>query len=104
MDAIPYILAGVGGLWGVTWWLLQNKDRLQEKQISALWEKHDQDAAALAALKLEIAKEHYIKGELDQKFDKLEHAFTGGMDGLGKKFDQLASSLLNHMQREDSRQ
>lgn len=76
---------------------------MQEQQIAALFDKHDIDAAELVKLKYDIAKEHYVKGELDLRFDKLEASFTKGFDSLGDKFDKLADTLVDHMRKEDAR-
>jgi len=88
---------------GIVGWLLSNKDAKQAKEIEVLFRKHDEDAAALAALRLEIAKEHYLKHELDARFQSLESVFRTGMADLGQKFDHLAQVLTDHIVREDSR-
>lgn len=95
-------LFAVFGMVGIIAWFLRQKDSLQEKQISMLWTKHDEDAKALADLKLEIAKEHYIKSELDARFTHLEVAFKAGFDALGAKFDKLADILVAHIAHEDA--
>ncbi len=91
------------GMVAIIGWFLRQKDSTQEKQIAMLWTKHDEDAKALADLKLEIAKEHYIKSELDARFTHLEVAFRAGFDTLGEKFDKLSDILVSHIAKEDSR-
>lgn len=95
--------AGILGLIGVIGWFLRQKDEQQAKSIALLFQKHDDDAANLANLRLEIAKEHYLKHELDARFLSLEHTFKTGMSDLGAKFDRLSEVLVNHVTREDQR-
>lgn len=85
-------------------WLLANKDTKQgelivkqDEQIAILFKKHDDDAAALAALRVEIAKEHYLKHELDSRFHSLEQAIKESSHTLGLKFDHLAETLVAHL-------
>lgn len=83
----------IGGVFTVLWWLLRQKDYRQEKQIELLFQKHDDDAKRLQDLELEIAKNHYLKNELDAKFDKIENAFRDGMKDMGDKIDKLVTVL-----------
>jgi hypothetical protein len=76
-------------------WFLRSKDEFQGKQIALLFTKHDDDAKALEALRLQIASNHYVKHELDMRFDKLEAAFRSGFSDLGSKFDRLADRLID---------
>lgn len=89
----------------VLWYLARQKDERQQKEIDhlrdevtnktdVLFKKHDADAAELQQLKLQIASQHYVKGELDNKFDKLETSFREGMQAMGQKFDKLADAIL----------
>ena len=89
--ALTTILIGVVG------WLLSNKDAKQQQEIAILFKKHDDDAAALAALRVEIAKEHYLKHELDDRFRSLEQAIKESSATLGKQFDNLAETLVAHL-------
>lgn len=73
---------------------LKLKDASQAKQIDLLFLKHDEDAQKLQDLELKIAQRHYVKEELDMKFDKLEKAFTEGFKALGDKFDKLSDRLM----------
>jgi hypothetical protein len=95
---------------GVFLWLLKNKDMAQAKeinelkiQVEALFRKHDADVAALQELRVVIASNHYERTELDRKFDKMEATFAAGFNSLGKKFDELAKTLVNHLIHEDSK-
>lgn len=104
MDALKDLgIAGILGLIGIIGWFLRQKDEQQAKSIALLFQKHDDDAANLANLRLEIAKEHYLKHELDARFLSLEHTFKTGMSDLGAKFDRLSEVLVNHVTREDAR-
>jgi hypothetical protein len=93
-------LSALTGVFTIMWWLLRSKDKKQEDEITLLFQKHDADAQRLQDLELEIAKKHYIKDELDIKFDKMENTFRSGFDGLGAKFDNLSSALIAHMMKE----
>jgi len=92
---LEFLLAALGGLFSVLWFLLQQKDIKQQKDIDLLWLKHDADAAELNQLKLQIASQHYVKGELDSKFDRMEQTFRAGFKDLGAKVDQLTAVLIN---------
>ncbi len=85
------IITGVGV---VVWWLLRNRDARQQDAIETLFRKHDEDARRLDDFQLEIAKHHYVKPELDAKFEHLEISIREGMSDLGKKFDRLSEVLI----------
>lgn len=95
-----FAIAGLGAVFTVLWWLLRNKDMKQEKDIDLLFKKHDDDAGRLQALELEIAKNHYVKSELDPKFSLLESAFRSSFNSMSTKFDHLSENLISHLQRE----
>lgn len=97
-DVVTMVITGVGT---VVWYLLRQKDEQQADAIKLLFKKHDEDAKELESLKLQIASQHYVKGELDAKFDKLEHAFRDGFSALGAKFDKLGEVLMQHIQHEE---
>lgn len=85
-------------------YLLDKKDSAQEKEIAdlkdathLLFKKHDDDAAALVLLQRQIDKEHYVKPELDARFQSLESTFRTGMHDLGAKFDRLSNLLVEHI-------
>ena len=77
------------------------RDAKQDSSIALLFSKHDADVSALQDLRLQIARDHYQKEELDARFTRLEAAFQKGFDDLGKKFDRLSDALMQHM-HEDS--
>lgn len=93
-DLAAYI---VTGMVAVIAWFLRSKDEAQAKQIALLFTKHDEDAHHLAELKERIAREHYVKGELDQRFQRLEDAFRVGFQDLGGKIDKLTTVLVDHI-------
>lgn len=97
------ILLAISGTGSVVWYLLRQKDAAQQAAIDLLFKKHDEDYRELQELKLRIASEHYVKGELDHKFDKLEGAFRDGFADLGKKFDNLGQVLIRHIQLEEGK-
>ena len=98
-----YIILAIGGVLAIIGYLLQQKDASQQASINLLFQKHDADVKELEALKLQIASQHYVKGELDARFDKLEGAFREGFTSLGTKFDRLGDVLLTHIQNEEIR-
>ncbi len=78
-------------------------DQLWTKQrddYTQLLSKHEADARELAELRERIAREHYVKQEMDNKFDKLERAFTDGLKDLGLKFDRLGEIIARHQSEE----
>ena len=90
-DLLIPILAG---LLSVVWYFLRTQDTRQQKSIDLLFKKHDDDAKELEALKLHVAGEHYKRGELDQKFDKLEVTVREGLSGLASKLDKLTDVMI----------
>lgn len=80
------------------------RDAKQDAQIALLFSKHDADVSALQELRLQIAKDHYQKEELDARFSRLEAAFQKGFDDLGKKFDKLSDALLQHMHEDNGKE
>lgn len=92
---------------GVLGWLLANKDAKQADEIEdlratcrLLFKKHDDDVAALVLLQRQIDKEHYIKPELDARFQSLESTFREGFNGLRAEFKELARVLVDHVTKE----
>lgn len=91
-------------------YLLNKKDAAQEEQIKALgdlikllFKKHDDDAAALVLLQRQIDKEHYVKPELDARFQSLESTFREGFASLKSEFRELAQILIAHVTKEDAK-
>lgn len=94
----------VAGLLAIIAYFLRQRDDAQARQLEAqahqiavLFAKHDEDANKLQLLELKVASEHYVKPELDGKFDKLERTFSDGLKELGSKFDNLATVLVEHI-------
>lgn len=65
-----------------------------DQQVELLWQKHDADAQDLSELRLHIASQHYVKTELDNRFDKMELAFKHGFHELGDKLDKLTNAVI----------
>lgn len=98
----PWMLqAFIVGLVGLVGYFLRQKDDEQGKKIDKLFAIHDRDVEKLAALELKIASDHYIKPELDAKFEKMEATFRTGFETLGHKFDKLSDILIAHVAKED---
>lgn len=91
---VEIAMGALGLLFTVLWYLLQQKDTKQQKDIELLWTKHDLDAKELENLKLQIAQQHYVKSELDSKFDRMEETFREGFKNLGVKVDHLTTTLI----------
>lgn len=94
-------LAAMAGLGTILWYLLTQKDSKQEEAIKLLWQKHDVDAKELENLKLQIASQHYVKAELDQKFNQMDATMRNGFQILSGKVDELLKTLLTHFQKAD---
>lgn len=90
-------IAALTILLSVVGWLLANKDAKQAKEIELLFRKHDADVEALNTLRLEIAKEHYLKHELDARFQSLQDTVRLEMRGLGDKFDKMTDVLVKQL-------
>lgn len=82
----------LGGIFTVLWFLLRQKDAKQGDEIALLFKKHDEDAKRLQELELDIARRHYVKDELDSRFDRLENSIRESMRELGAEI----RSLWNH--------
>ena len=65
----------------------------QAKQIAMLFTKHDEDSHRLDQFQLQIAREHYVKQELDTRFDRLESAFAQGFSDMGSKINKLSDAI-----------
>lgn len=62
-----------------------------EKELSKMLKD---EAAALQELRIKIAERHYEKGELDQKFDKIEKSLESGFNKVNDSLDRLNAILL----------
>ena len=102
---VEIALFALGGLFSLMWWLLQQKDAKQQSEMEeikkvmdetnkTLWRKHDEDSEQLRQLELRIASEHYVKTELDAKFDRMETTFREGFKDLSGKIDELSKVLI----------
>ncbi len=65
-----------------------------QREINALmFNRREDDLRQLQNLEKTVASEHYKRGELDLKFDRMEAAIKAGIekgfDSLNKRFDQL---------------
>lgn len=94
---------GAYALLGLVSWLLANRDGRQAKEIEALTKKQEAHVDALANLKLDIAREHYIKSELDERFKSLDVTFREGFQDLGAKVDRLVHTLISHIAKESGK-
>lgn len=112
LKVIIPILATV--IFGIITYLLSKVDKGQEQQIKdikeqldkqrgineLLFKKHDLDAEALNKLELSIAREHYLKHELDGRFLSLETTFKDGMSALSQDVKNLTQVMLAHLEKD----
>lgn len=98
------LMLGLSVLVSAVAYLLRQKDAQQEQSIKLLFKKHDEDAARLDAFQLEIAREHYVKAELDSKFDRLEQTTREGFISVSSEIKLMTKALLDHVNREDDRE
>ena len=92
---VELIMAVLVAVFSVLWWLLRLKDYAQSKQIDTLVIKHDEDVERLNQLTREIDRNHYVKPELDIKFEQLTNSVNGAIDKLGLKVDRMTNALLS---------
>jgi hypothetical protein len=92
-------LALLTALFVVLWWFYRQRDQDSKTAIALLFKKHDEDAEALNNLKIEIAKKHYERGDLDLKFDRMEETTRIGFRDMGDKFDKLSNTLMEFVAR-----
>ena len=71
-------------------WLFQQRDAARQSEIKLLFEKHDQDAKRLEDLQLEIARQYYVKPEIDSRLDRI----TSGIDRLSTEIKELTEAVL----------
>jgi biopolymer transport protein ExbB/TolQ len=103
MGTAEWVAVGLfvmGGIFTVLWYLLQNKDAAQERELAQLWIKHDEDAKSLAELKLSIAEGYSKKHELEARFQKLEESMHQGFKEMSSKLDNISNTMLTHLQME----
>ncbi len=76
----------IGGLG----WLIQQKDSSRQADIQLLFKKHEDYAAKLEALQLELAHMYYAKPEIDARIDRI----TVGIDRLSAEMKNLTEAVL----------
>lgn len=102
---IDIAIAALTALFVVMWWLIRSKVRQIELLIDTLFKRHDIDVEKLQNFRIEVAGAHYVKPELDAKFDRMEKLFTDSLNSLnttirdlGNKIDRYTESLSNGRQ------
>ena len=95
---------GITGLVTLIGYLLKQKDNAQEKLIedqakliADLYTKHNLDVDRLHNLEIQLAQNHYQKGELNLILGEVRDTFKAGVSELSFKLDQLNTSFLNHI-------
>jgi hypothetical protein len=94
MAVLELIMFAFGFVLTILFWFVRTRDDARAKSINLLFRKHDEDVEKLQELKIIIAGRHYERGELDIKFEKLEHTFKEGFNTLGDRFDNLSKVLI----------
>lgn len=84
----------LGAVFTVLWWMMKEKDKATQRNIEKLWEEHEKDAKRLQEVELEIAKHHYIKSELDEKFDELKIEIKDGLHNLSEQLKSFTSATI----------
>ena len=62
-------------------------------EVNLLFKKHDNNASDIAAVKLTLAGEHYKRGELDIKFEKLDTTIKEGFRELSVDLKEMTTSI-----------
>lgn len=93
----------VGMVLALVGYLLKRKDEEQEKLIEDLYNKHNTDAERLHQVELKLAADHYVKSELDTKFDKLELVISTGFRDLNAHLEVLCANTVARITYEESR-
>jgi hypothetical protein len=96
MGTAEYVAIGLfilGGLFSITSWMLKSMVQKQKEEMKEhkdmfkdLYDKHVDDSAKLAALELQLARNHYEKGEVTAMFN----TFKGYLD---EKFAEIKVSI-----------
>jgi hypothetical protein len=110
----------IGIAFSIIGWLLANKDKKQGEELTAettAREKSDADIERnvellfkllhgldkeLSEFKLEIAKNHYPKHELDQRFAELNLSIKEGFGTLSSELKEMNKSLHSHFKEHHS--
>jgi len=88
------ILATIIGIIATAFgYLLSGRHKSNESAIAILFKKHDEDVSELSNLKIEIAKKHYEREDINAMFGKIEKTVSDGFIMLGAKFDTLSTKM-----------
>lgn len=109
-------IAVMGFFFSIIGYLLQKKDLAQEEQIKTLkkdidkikedhkheidtlWSIHNVDAERLHNLEVELAKQYYPKGEMDERFKELDRTVKEGFKGVRDEVSTLNRALMSYLQ------
>jgi len=120
-EVLSYALTGIiAAMVVVLWWLIREKDRKREEDLreqreaheirlkeqkdafdakfaaqdvflKKLFDLHEIDSKELFELRLSIPENHYRKGELDVRFDKMEQTNEKWFTKLFDRIESLSS-------------
>lgn len=93
-----YFIFGLALLFGVIGYLLSRRDAKQAEEIETLFKLHHADEKQLHNLELEIARNHYPKNELDERFKQLDQTMKDGFGSLGADIKEMVKALNAHLQ------
>jgi peptidoglycan hydrolase CwlO-like protein len=79
-------------IFGAIGWLLKRRAEENTNAIADLYKKHEVDAKELFELRIRIADTIYKKGELDNRFDRLDSS----LHELSNKLDSMRSDIAQH--------
>jgi len=97
-------------IFGVIGYLLSHKDAAQAEQIKDLYSKIKENDDKLTSFRLDVAKLHYEKPEINEiikdikcDFEGLKSELHSGFNMLGIKIDAQTKALIDHITMEDKR-
>lgn len=103
VDGNTLAIFALGLIFSVIGWLITDKVKGLQETNRVLFTKLDAANKSIADFRIEIAKEHYPKPELDFRFSQIDLSIRNGFHEMANKFDDLAKALTNHM-LEDTKQ
>jgi len=99
--SMEQIISGVvAAVFALLWYLLKRKDEAQERHINILFAKIHDSETKVGDLRLEIAKDHYLKDEVERRFEKLEKTFKEGFEAINMRLEKLTDILQSRREND----